>query len=87
MRAFTTRLSTKGQIVLPAALREQLGLREGCELLLTVAEGKIEIELAVEARSRRRKAALREADEIAHALASEWQSDLDAVAAVQEQRR
>jgi AbrB family looped-hinge helix DNA binding protein len=50
-KQFTVELGDRGRVVLPAPVRRQLGLREGDELILTVAEGSI-IQLA----SRRRLA-------------------------------
>jgi AbrB family looped-hinge helix DNA binding protein len=35
------RLSSKGQLTIPAALREVLGLEQGDELLLNAEEGKL----------------------------------------------
>ena len=40
-RTATTRLSTKGQIVLPSPIRRQLGLRPGDELNTSVENGRI----------------------------------------------
>lgn len=39
-----TRLSSKGQIVLPKNIREQLALKEGAELKVEVIKGKIVLE-------------------------------------------
>ena len=36
----TTRVSTKGQIVLPAEIREKMGLQPGDELTVEVVDGK-----------------------------------------------
>jgi AbrB family looped-hinge helix DNA binding protein len=43
MNSLSTRLSTGGRIVLPAQMRANLGIKEGDELLLTVADGEIRI--------------------------------------------
>ena len=37
----TTRVSSKGQITIPKAVREALGIREGDELLLRVERGEM----------------------------------------------
>lgn len=42
-----TRLSSKGQIVLPKNIREQLALKEGAELKVEVIKGKIVLEPVV----------------------------------------
>lgn len=39
-----TRLSSKGQVVLPKNIREQLALKEGAELKVEVIKGKIVLE-------------------------------------------
>ncbi|MGB9663085.1 MAG: AbrB/MazE/SpoVT family DNA-binding domain-containing protein [Moorellaceae bacterium] len=43
-----TRLSSKGQIVLPKNIREQLALKEGAELKVEVIKGKIVLEPVVD---------------------------------------
>jgi AbrB family looped-hinge helix DNA binding protein len=43
MKSLSTRLSSGGRIVLPAQMRANLGIKEGDELLLTVADGEIRI--------------------------------------------
>ncbi|NOT11066.1 MAG: AbrB/MazE/SpoVT family DNA-binding domain-containing protein [Methylococcaceae bacterium] len=43
MNPLSTRLSAGGRIVLPAQMRANLGIKEGDELLLTVADGEIRI--------------------------------------------
>ncbi len=42
-----TRLSSKGQVVLPKNIREQLALKEGAELKVEVIKGKIVLEPVV----------------------------------------
>lgn len=39
-----TKLSSKGQVVLPKEVRDKLGLQPGATLRVVVSEGKIEIE-------------------------------------------
>lgn len=43
MNTFSTKLSAGGRIVLPAQMRASLGIKEGDELLITVADGEIRI--------------------------------------------
>lgn len=45
---FIVTLSSKGQIVLPQAVRNQLALREGAQVKVEVVEGKIVIEPMLE---------------------------------------
>lgn len=44
-------VSGKGQVVIPAELRRQLGIQPGSQVEVSVVEGKIEIELKHPARS------------------------------------
>ena len=83
----TLKLSKDGAIVLPIELRRQLGIEFGSEFLLRVNGGKIELELLPTGKKLLRTIALNEALEVANSLSDEWKSDLDAVAAVREQRR
>lgn len=41
----TTRLSSKGQVVIPTDIRRRLGLKPGTELLVTTAGRKIVLEV------------------------------------------
>jgi AbrB family looped-hinge helix DNA binding protein len=41
METFFTVASSKGQIVIPAALREELGIKAGTRLALTPEEGRL----------------------------------------------
>ena len=43
MNSLTTKLSASGRIVLPAKIRVSLGLQEGDELLISIADGEIRI--------------------------------------------
>jgi AbrB family looped-hinge helix DNA binding protein len=43
MKSLSTRLSTGGRIVLSVQVRANLDIKEGDELLLTVADGEIHI--------------------------------------------
>jgi AbrB family looped-hinge helix DNA binding protein len=40
-KAVTTRVSTKGQVVLPSPIRRRLGIREGDSLDASVEDGRI----------------------------------------------
>ena len=70
----TTRMSSRGQVVIPEAIRRKLGLREGMEFVV-VGEGDVVVmrtvrppsldefeELITAARSEARKAGLRRKD-------------------------
>ncbi|HYM13769.1 MAG TPA: AbrB/MazE/SpoVT family DNA-binding domain-containing protein [Bryobacterales bacterium] len=52
-----TKVSSKGQITLPKAIREQLGIAEGTELAVTVEDGTIQLQ-KMAARWRRWEGAL-----------------------------
>ena len=43
MTPLSTKLSSGGRIVLPVQMRANLGIKEGDELLITVADGEIRI--------------------------------------------
>lgn len=43
MSSLATKLSANGRIVLPAKIRASLGLKEGDELLISIADGEIRI--------------------------------------------
>lgn len=43
MNSLSTKISAGGRIVLPAQMRANLGIKEGDELLITVADGEIRI--------------------------------------------
>jgi AbrB family looped-hinge helix DNA binding protein len=49
MRTMFTVASSKGQIVIPAALREQLGIKAGTRLALTPEEGRLILQPVTEA--------------------------------------
>ena len=42
---YTSKISSKGQLVIPAKLRKKYGMRNGTRLLIGEADGKIFIEL------------------------------------------
>lgn len=46
MEIKTVRVSEKGQIAIPASMRENIGIEQGDELLLVETEGKILVEKA-----------------------------------------
>jgi AbrB family looped-hinge helix DNA binding protein len=80
-------VSTKGQIIIPAELREELGLQPGSKVVFQRVGTKLELEPLTQIRTREKEAFLAELAAIGAKIAAEWDSPLSAVQAVEEQRR
>lgn len=80
-------ISTKGQLVIPAELRDELGLEPGTKVLLQKVGTKLEMEPMRVVREREKEAFLTELDVLAREIGEEWSSPLSAAEAVEEQRR
>jgi AbrB family looped-hinge helix DNA binding protein len=84
---YRVKLSTKGQLVIPAAVREGLGLTADTELELSVKNGVIEIESKQSLRSKRRAVAFKSLAALADRVSEEWNEEQDASQMVRNQRR
>jgi len=80
-------VSTKGQIIIPAEFREELGLQAGSKVVFQKVGTKLELEPLTAIRAREKDAFFNELATIGKKLAAEWSSPLSAVEAVEEQRR
>lgn len=80
-------ISTKGQLVIPADLREELGLEPGTKVLLQKVGTKLELEPLRAVREREKEAFLCELDALAKEIGEQWSSRLSAGEAVEEQRQ
>jgi AbrB family looped-hinge helix DNA binding protein len=80
-------VSTKGQVIIPAELRDEMGIGPGSKVVFQKVGSKLEMEPLAEIRAREKEAFLAELAEIGAKIAAEWNSPLSAVEAVEEQRR
>jgi AbrB family looped-hinge helix DNA binding protein len=80
-------ISTKGQLVIPAELRDELGLEPGTKVLLQKVGTKLELEPLRVVREREKETFLAELDVLAREIGEQWSSPLSAAEAVEEQRR
>jgi AbrB family looped-hinge helix DNA binding protein len=77
--AHSVRIGAKGRIVLPAALRAETHLKEGDELIVTAADGRVVMETpdAIKARLRAAAAVARTDGKVVDRLLAHRRADLD----------
>jgi AbrB family looped-hinge helix DNA binding protein len=77
--AHSVRIGAKGRVVLPVALRAETHLKEGDELIVTAAGGRIVMETpdAIKARLRAAAAAARTDGKVVDRLLAHRRADLD----------
>jgi len=80
-------VSTKGQIIIPAELRAEMGFEPGSKVVFQRVGTTLHLELLAEIRAREKDAFFSELATIGKKIAAEWSSSLSAVEVTAEQRR
>lgn len=81
----TVTMSSKGQIVIPAKVREALGIREGDKFVLKNLDGKIQLEPLSEVLKKKHPSFMLRLESIAKRVGEEWEGP-DALTTIREMR-
>lgn len=84
--AKTVTVSSKGQIVIPAKVREEMGIHEGDKFVLKSLDGKLQLEPLGHVLKRKHPSFMKRLDSIAESIARDWPENVDAVTAIREER-